>query len=305
MTVRRRRKQPTVDGYRAPGRVAALVVCVVVGSLAACGPSKKPTGAGSRGPRSTGGHVPRVDLPASQIVLQVRRGGGRVPTESLLGGVASLTVYRDGRVFTPDPHGPSRPGDLIRFRVGRVDQRVIDELIGRFERSHLFSGAKVDFGDPRVMDAPTTSVRLHGYGAAPVEVFAYALSTNFNHDVQGAPRRRRDVLSRLLASADTATKTEARQPYSPERVLVYELADSGTSTAESSVAHWPGPDLARLFAAGPHRVSWTCALVQGRSVAPIVAAAERRSSGTLWRWNGRIHRLVLRTLLPGEPGCGR
>jgi len=300
LTVRRLRNPSTTSR---PGALVVLVSILLSGSALGCGRSDTEK-SGPNAPRieTTTSKVPHVHLPSDQVVVRVFTGGGYVPNESLLGSVASLTVYGDGTVIEPDLDGPQAPGQLIRFRTGRLSQAQLEQLVARFERSGLFNGSDVDFGDPRVTDMPSTSVTFRGPDAEPVQVSAYAFADEFNGRVDGAARHNRDVLARLLDWADHVTKTDA--PYQPERVAVYGLEPQGEGDRPSAAPAWPGPDLDRLLATDRHRFSWKCGVVYGKAVVPLVAAAGR-SRGTAWSWNGNVHRLVLRTLLPGESECER
>lgn len=287
-------------------RTLTALVVVALAIAAGCG-TNATTVTGSPGPGPGGTTIPGGttvpvtgdDLPADQVVWQVSSGGGMVPYTVTLAALPTVTIYGDGRAIVARNDG-FRSGHPWAYDEGTVAPADLARFLGHAMSSGLFDGHKID--SPQVTDLGGTSARIHADGPAR-SVSAYALDDSFDDDLSGdAAARRRDLRALINASSDLA---KDRHRWVPDRVSVIEVqADRDTG---DTLPPWPGPPLAVVLQPVGDDLGFDrCGVITGDDARKVLEAdAKAGDTGNRWTDRGNQHTLVLRLMLPGEPGCQR
>lgn len=241
--------------------------------------------------------------PAGQVLLQVDVAPGFVPYEYVLATRPFLTVYGDGRVIvTHSVKGwPDFVGQPVPLRLGQLDAATVRRLVEQWRSSGAFSVDKPNFGSPAVTDLPTTVLRMRDGSGHLVQRSIYALDTGFGAiGLTSSQQRLRSETVHLISRTQVAVgRTTA---YIPQRVSVIQLHHPvPSSRAPHGTREWPGPALRAVLQ--PQTDGSPCATLRGSVALSVLRAAEDNPSLS-WRDGQLVHRLVVRALLPREPGCG-
>lgn len=250
--------------------------------------------------------TPVPDPPAGQIVFQARSaGGGLTPIEFYLGNRPDVTIYGDGTAYVlRDEQGRGYPGRPLAFVRGAVAPDVLASLIRDAQRSGLFDGA--DFGLAQVLDAGGVSVRFRPGAAGAHRVDVYAL------DIAEADKRlslwqqaNRVALRKFIERLERSVvlgDAQVPQAWVPDRVDVTEpsTGEISDTTDNAPTTPWPGPPLDGLLRRTGTRPP--CGVLSGADARPVYAAARKHGTAN-WKFSDGRRVLVIRALLPGEPGC--
>jgi hypothetical protein len=266
-------------------RSPALLLLVLL-AAAGCGDDSE-TGSGDRPARPTGG----------EVVVQVTVEGGLLPPEAAVATVPSVTVLGDGTVITPAPVPEVYPGPaLTPLQSVRVGAGVVDDLVAQARRLGLLAGP-LDFGQPLVMDAPTTTVTITAGGTthrhvAPALFEAEEPATG----VGGRQAANRRALRSFVD--ETRELPPGEQPWVPPAIAVHPLGlyQPDAELPQKEVA-WP------LRRAPATEGSRPCTLFEGDQAAALLDVLARASARTPWVVDGTPHSLAFRPVLPGQPGC--
>lgn len=234
--------------------------------------------------------TPAPEVPGSQIVFMVMTGGGRMPAVFQALTSPELVVYQDGRVLT---RAEEAVAQLIpaRYDVAQVDPAAVAAFVSDVEADGVVA-LGTDFGTPRVADAPTTTVLLNGpKGQAQVD--PYALGMPFETGLTDAQRSARAALSAVIDRARALPAGKARSPYSPDRVVVYEL--DPRFQRETATVGWPGPPLSSFLRPSAKGASVACGELNA-DPAEVVYRAALGNPGALWLVNGTTRTLAVNPL---------
>ena len=243
------------------------------------------------------GSPPRATaLPADRMVFMVMSAGGMVPSVIYAMQSPSLAMYGDGRVLTAVP-GPALQPVPARYEVARIDPADVQRFVAAARSTGLLGGS-TDFGAPRMTDLATTTVLANGDGE-PAQVRVYALNQQFETGLTPAQRDARDRLRALIAGAAALPAGAARQPYSPDRVTVYEPLPGRNEDPATAV--WPGPPLSDFMAPSTTRRAAACGELTGPAAGAVYQAA-LQNPGARWLVDGATRVLAVNPL-PLE-GCG-
>ena len=283
-----------------PRILATLLAATAVALTSACADST----AGR-----AGGTPPRIDLnalPPGQIVWQVGSdGGGYTPSDYRAATEPELTIYANGDVYeSKSPGLTNTAGQPWTFRVGHIGLGRLARLLAGADASGLFHQA--DFGVPAITDVGGTSVRLQS-GTAPartIDVYALFYSEG-DGNLTDTQRANRAALRKLVGRFDRAVEHLNTAPWRPTRVAVIQRYVTGAtdpvgSPDPTSGRAWPGPAPATLLT---HKTyDGKCGVVRGVAAKLLYAAAVAHRS-TRWTYHGQDVYLLVRAVLPGEPGC--
>jgi hypothetical protein len=243
-----------------------------------------------------------------------------VPVEVNLAGVPAYTLYGDGTVIrtAAQPTGAAGTAPTLQaattqpLETARLDEAAVQALLQEAKRAGLLAPGAIDYGDMGsvgVADMPTTTVSLAA-DDGKVERAAYALGaaadTGDGGTLSEAQRAARAALSGFVALTE-APLTGAK-PYVPARLAVFIAPGlAQPDSADATPATLPlAADLDALTATGGGTAGFGCTVVEGDAVPTLLAAMRQASPSGLWRGpkGGRkVYRVVVRPLLPDEPGC--
>ena len=234
-------------------------------------------------------------LPADQVVFSVMSGGGLVRPVHYALESPSLVVYGDGRVLTIVNDGA--PLVPARYEIARVDPAAVASFVSGVQAAGVVSPG-TDFGDPRVTDLATTTVTVHGAGA-PVQVRAYALLEQFETELTPAQRSARASLRTTIDQGNALSAGAERSPYTPDRVVVYELDPRYED--EPATTGWPGPPPSGFLKPTDKRRSIACGELVADPAEEVYRAA-LGNPGARWLVDG-VTRILAVNPLPLADAC--
>ncbi|MFI6256027.1 hypothetical protein ACIBCL_07875 [Micromonospora zamorensis] len=211
------------------------------------------------------------------IAVVDRRGGFAASAEQW--ALPALTLYGDGTAVT---RGDDR-GALLTGHRRTLSTAQIDALFRRADDA----GILTDRDYPQdVTDAATLTVRLTTTGGT--------YETTVTQPSPGEGGDRGEVIA--FAEAAAASGVDAGE-YLPQRAAVLVVADSEDN---SDVRPWPLDVPLAAMDGAPRR---PCHVVDGATLAPLLAEAGAARGETRWQAEGHRVRLVVRPLLPHERTC--
>jgi len=285
--------------------VAAAAALVL---LAACGDDDA-GGPGGSAPSTT---VPSTEPPtAAQAVLRLEVSGGFTTVERAFSTLPWLTVLDDGTAITPAPVAAIYPGPLLLPVTARtLDPDGLAALFERVRASGLVDGA-VDFGQPGIVDAPTTTLTVDGDGITTT-LAAAALGEAVD-DPLLTPEQR-DARARFAALVEALGDLEAlagpghlgpEEPYVPDALWLrtlpaHDVPEGPTPPGgepEPTVVVWPVPtiDLAAFEQA---------TRLEGAEAEAVRAVLVEADELTRFEQDGAVFQVLARVALPGDPTPG-
>jgi len=236
-------------------------------------------------------------LPADQVVFMVDSGGGLVPPVVYALESPSLVMYGDGRILSiahDDDTGGAVPA---RYQLTRVDPLAVSAFVSSVEARGIINSAK-DFGQPPVTDMDSTAVTVHGQNA-PAKVSVYAFHDQFDKDVTADQQKARAALRQVVDAASNLAAGATPTPYSPDRVVVYDVGLGYGDRTATTV--WPGPPPGSFLEPSNQSRSVACGPLSGAPATAVYNAA-LTNPGALWLVDG-VPRVLAVNPLPIAESC--
>jgi hypothetical protein len=244
--------------------------------------------------------------------------GGFTTPAAALSTIPQLTLLSDGTVLSPGMVPLIYPGPAITpVQAGTVDEAAIDGLVDVARSLGLLDGP-LDFGEPAISDAPTTTVTIVADGVTHrFEAYALAFDTEESpgtassgtassgvddggadgvavDDVAAANRR---ALADFVAAAEAlATGDSIWEPSAIVVTVIGPWQSDPSAPAEPSI-EWP------LAGAPSTTGDFPCTMVEGSDVGSLSSALGAATEASGWVIGGETYSLAFRPLLPGDPGC--
>lgn len=236
-------------------------------------------------------------LPADQVVFMVHSGGGLVPPVIYALESPSLLIYGDGRILSAIRDDNPAGAVPARYQLTRVDPLAVAAFVSSVEERGIIDPAK-DFGQPPVTDMDSTTVLVHGAGA-PAQVGVYAFHDQFDKDLTPDQQKARAALREVIDAATNLAAGGTATPYSPDRVVIYDVGLGYGDKPATRV--WPGPPPASFLRPSNQSRSVACGYLSG---APATAAytAALTNPGALWLVDGTTRVLAVNPL-PVADSC--
>ena len=239
--------------------------------------------------------TPAPGLPAEQMVFMVMSSGGMAPAVYQALASPSLAIYGDGRVLTA-VEAPALQLIPTRYEVAKIDPAAVASFVADVEASGLINPT-TDFGTPRMTDLPSTTVMVHGQNGSE-QVHPYAFDERFDARLTPEQRNARAALRTVISQASTLAAGTARVPYSPDRVIVYEVEPR--NDGEPATADWPGPPPTSFLKPTTNRRASACGELNA-DPAEVVYQAALDNPGARWLVDGAIQILAVNSLpLPDD-----
>ena len=285
-------------------RRITLIAVTLALVAAACGESGATPGTGSTVPPPTTGPPtpvttnPPATVDPTQRLLVVRRGGGLVPPEFLLGQLPLYALYADGRLVYQGATPAIFPGPLLPAVVqvnigadGIVDVLAAAAAVGLPDITELYNTD----ANTQVADGPNTEVTY--YDENGEHFFSvYALEIAEQKDPQVL--RLGELVTLLDRLTATATST---QPFLTERLQVISRQQEVPDNDFAVVADWPLTITPEQMPEADFALR--CAVVEVAADPGSLLALQDAHEMTFFDSNGSVYRLTVRPLLDGEPGC--
>jgi hypothetical protein len=132
------------------------------------------------------------------------------------------------------------------------------------------------------------------------QVTVYAFDERFDARLTAEQRSNRIALRAAIEKASALAAGAERSPYSPDRVVVYEV-EQGNNT-EPATTNWPGPPPSTFLAASSGRRSIACGELNA-DPAGVAYRAALTNPGARWLVDG-VTRILAVNPLPLPDACG-
>jgi hypothetical protein len=288
-------------------RKSILLLSFVVAILAgACGGAQEVvtgSGGGDDPDARTDPSPSRPDRPEageSGLVVSVEIGGGFLMPGDNFRTVPQAAVYEDGTALSPGATIAIYPAPALpAVSEGTLNDSEIAELVTAAGRAGLLDDTDVDFGEPPVADAGTTTITVIVDGEAHV-TSVYALGGT-GDDLPGLTFEEQQARQRVAEFVDLVSRSLAGaggDRYLPERYRVLPLAPE--TEPDPAVApderEWPFLDLALR--------EGVCIPVPAERAAELADALAPATQITRWRTDaGDTFVLAVGAVFPHEPDC--
>jgi len=283
-----------------------LVLLLLLAVAAGCGSddAPAPTAPPPPEPPPVGPPPNTLDLPddPGHFFLEIWQGPGFVPIEYALGRPPQHAVTVGGEVYYEGPVFEVFPGPLLpNVQHGQLSEGNLASVIEATAATGISQLGEVNIPQPTtgpvIADAPTYEVVLRDrQGLHLLRIEALGAESHTDPRVMAV----RDLLEIL----DQAAAETAAEPYSGERVQVY-VSVGPMPPPDPSVANerpWPLPD-------SPPREEdaegFECRVYEGQDAAELLEVFADANHGTRWDYEGTLHQLLARSLLPREEPCQR
>jgi hypothetical protein len=252
---------------------------------------------------STGGGFEHPTT-ADELIVRVFSGGGFVPVEFHLATSPSYELLGDGTAVEAGAVTAIYPGPAMNPLGARhLDEADIQEVLQRADDAGLLDGP-VDYGEPNVADAPSTTVTIVADGQEHEQT---AMALGFGDDEQSnltaEQRAARKALQGFIDALATIGGTES-QPYVPTAIAVFTV---GPANPDPQVPQDPQPwPLATPPALPQDAGDRPCLPITGPDATQLLVALAQANQATPWTVPGAAEplALVFRALLPGDAPCG-
>jgi hypothetical protein len=299
-----------------PSRFLSVAAVAVLAAACAATPSPVSPSASPHSSPGASAIPPSSDpsAPPSSLLLKVTSEGGFINPAATLAALPIVTVYVDGKIFTPAPVDAIFPGPLLPgLNVRDVGPEGAKSILAAIRTAGLDKPAAGGPGIPGdtgtdvftiLTDGVTTTSRFSGNGPGGPGVGTGGITG-------GAPERTAalDLLNRLLDPAETwGAPAAPESPYTPSgyRIFVGPAGAQPDPSAGSASVAWPLATRLDAFgtAAVPDR--GIAGLRQGvalgadaETLTPILKSA---TTETTFTSAGKSYSLYVRPLLPDEAG---
>ena len=288
-------------GRASGAALAALTLLLALATGCGSDDAPAPTAPPPPEPPPVGPPPNTLDLPddPGHFFLEVWEGPGFVPIEYSLGRPPRYAVTVGGELYNEGPTIQIFPGPLLpNIQVGRLSAEDLAAIIEATAATGISQFGEVNIPQPTtgpvIADAPTYEVVLRDrQGSHLLRIEALGSISHTDPRVIAV----RELMQRLdQATADTATEV-----YLGERVQVY--VSVGPMPPEPSVLNerpWPLPD-------PPPREEdaegFECRAYEGQVAVDLLQTFTDANHGTRWDYEGTLHQLLARSLLPREEPC--
>ena len=302
--------------FARPSRFLSVAAVAVL--AAACTATPSPVSP-SASPHSSPGAsaIPpssEPSAPPASLLLKVTSEGGFINPAATLATLPIVTVYADGKIFTPAPVDAIAPGPLLpALNVRDVGPEGAKSILAAIRTVGLDKPAAASPGIPGdagtdvftvLIDGVTTTSRFSGNGPGGPGVGVGGITG-------GAPERTAalDLLNRLLDPAETWGAPSAPEgPYTPSgyRIFVGPASAQPDPSAGSASVAWPLAAPLDTFGTPAVPDRGIAGLRQGvalgadaETLTPILRSA---TTETVFTSTGKSYALYVRPLLPDEAG---
>lgn len=241
--------------------------------------------------------------PGDEMVFTVMSAGGLVPPVYDALDSPDLVAFSDGRVLTKVRNTatglvPARyemagiaPAAVATFTSGARARQVCQDICrGLFDPG-------TDFGTPAVTDLAVTTVVVRAANGE-ARASAYALDAQFDRGLTAEQRAARAALRTLIEQAGALAAGAEQAPYSPDRVVVYEVDPRYSDTP--ATRDWPGPPPSSFLRPSTEHGSIACGELAADPAEEVYRAA-LGNAGARWSVNGVTRVLAVNPLpLPGS-----
>jgi hypothetical protein len=229
------------------------------------------------------------------MVFMVMSSGGMAPAVYQALASPSLAIYGDGRVLTA-VEAPVLQLIPTRYEVAHIDPAAVASFVAEVEAGGLINPT-TDFGTPRMTDLPSTTVMVNGRSGEQ-QVRPYAFDERFDARLTPEQRNARAALRTVISQASALAAGTTRVPYSPDRVVVYEVEPRNNN--EPATTGWPGPPLPSFLQTTTERSSIACGALMA-DPAEVVYRAALDNPGARWLVDDATRLLAVNSLpLPGD-----
>jgi hypothetical protein len=305
--------------FARPSRFLSVAVIAVLAAGCAATASPVPPSASpppSAGPSAIPVPSSSPSAPPASLLLKVTSEGGFINPAATLAALPTVTVYADGKIFTPAPVDAIFPGPLLpALNVRDVGPDGATSILAAIRTAGLDKPAAGGPGIPGdagtnvftvVVDGTTTTSRFAGGGPGGPG----GSGVGVGGTTGGAPERTAaiDLLNRLLDPAETwGAPSAPEKPYTPSGYRIFVgPANPQPDASAGSAAAWPLATPLDAFGilAVPDRgiAGLRQGVALGADAATLTPILKSATTETTFTSAGKSYTLHVRPLLPDEAG---
>jgi hypothetical protein len=236
-----------------------------------------------------------------RLVLQINDEGGFAPIELIVNRLPRFSVYANGTLLAPAPVPAIYPGPMLlplqSVPLSDADLRALMEAI----EAVGLPGIDQEIDDSLnglVADATTTIAAFIGVDGAEHVYGAYALGLIGD---EPAPERTQK-LGELVELLDGFLANPGGVAFEPDRIQVWINETPDVDPDFSQTVTWP-LDITPADFEPEGDFQLGCHVLAGDPAQAAIAAFNAANQATVWDFEGTEYQLIVRILLPSEPGC--
>ncbi len=244
---------------------------------------------------------------AEDVLVSIMSDGGLVPMEYNLRNIPQFLLLGDGTAIVGGVMIEIYPGPAIPpLQSAMLNEGQIHQLFAAADDAGLLE-QEIDFGEPAVADAPSTTVNITVDGRT-ISQSANALgSDDTSSGLSQTQVAAREALQGFIDAAH-ATADAASLGYQPTGVVAYRLStEVGAPVDEPELQQPPQTWPIATAPAAPTAADAsgaTCVVVTGTEAETLLAALGNANELTPWLIGADPPaQMVFRPLLPGDQGC--
>jgi len=236
-----------------------------------------------------------------RLVLQITDEGGFAPIELIVNRLPRLSVYADGTLLAPGPVPEIYPGPILMpLQSVLLSDADLVSLMKAIEAVGLPGIDRVidDTLTSRVADATTTIATYFDADGAEHAYGAYALGLMDDEPPSEATTK----LGALVELLGGFLASPGGSSFEADRIQVWINENPDVDPEFTQTLAWPLDIVPGDFEPeGDFRLG--CHVLAGDAAEEAIAAFNAANQATLWDYEGIEYQLIVRVLLPGEPGC--
>lgn len=236
-----------------------------------------------------------------QLVLQIADEGGYAPVELIVNRLPGFSVYADGTLLAPAPVPAIYPGPIVMpLQSISLSKENLAALIEKIREMGLPSiDREIDNSlADLVADATTVTATFLDADGSEHIYGAYALFLASDEPVPDTTR----LLGELVELLDSFLAAPGPRVFEPNRIQLWVNDAPSVDPEVTETVSWPLAITPDDFEPEGD-FNFGCHVLAGEAAQAAISAFSAANQATLWDYQGTELQLIVRILLPDEPGC--
>lgn len=237
----------------------------------------------------------------NRLVLQITEQGGYAPVELIVNRLPRFSVYADGTLLAPAPVPAVYPGPIVMpLQSISLSEENLFALSEKIEEMGLPAiDREIDDSLADLVADATTVIATFVDGNGSEHIYgAYALFLDADEPVSDTTRH----LGELFKLLDSFLASPGSQLFEPDRIQLWVNDAPDVDPDFKHTLPWPLAVTPEDFEP-EGEFDFGCHVLAGDAAQAAISALNAASNATLWDYEGTELQLIVRILLPDEPGC--